>query len=252
VALEASAAERNLFNGKDLQGWDGDPRVWAVKDGAIVGHTKDVPLQHNTFLVWKGGKVGDFKLKLQFKLEGGNSGIQYRSKLLDPAEWIVGGYQADMDGANQYTGIMYEERGRGILAQRGERLTIGEDGKKEAKSIGNSDELAKSIHKNDWNEYVVEARGNDLKHFINGVLMSETIDNDREHKVESGILALQVHAGLPEPMTVSYRDIVLDDLKAPESGTPATTSGRAAPCGQSNPCCSRCKACVPRCRCRRR
>src|SRR5882757_8673689 len=104
---------KELFNGKDLTGWDGDSRVWSVEDGAIVGHTKDVPLKNNTFLIWKDGKVSDFKLTLEFKLEGGNSGIQYRSKVIDPKEWIVGGYQADMDGVNQYTGILYEERARG-------------------------------------------------------------------------------------------------------------------------------------------
>src|SRR5262245_52297750 len=84
VSNFATAKEaKELFNGKDLSGWEGDARVWSVVDGAIVGHTKDVPLKHNTFLIWKDGKVGDFKLRLEFKLEGGNSGIQYRSKVID-------------------------------------------------------------------------------------------------------------------------------------------------------------------------
>ncbi len=214
AAQVVSAKEpKELFNGKDLTGWDGDPRVWSVEDGAIVGHTKDVPLKQNTFLIWKDGKVKNFKLTLEFKLEGGNSGIQYRSKVIDPKQWIVGGYQADMDGANQYTGILYEERGRGILAKRGERLTIDRDGKKESVQFGNAAELAKNIHVNDWNEYVVEARGARLKHTINGKLMSETIDHDREHRAVSGVLALQVHAGLPEPMVVSFRKIRLEELE---------------------------------------
>src|SRR2546430_7073243 len=110
VCAAAGKDAKELFNGKDLTGWEGDARVWSVENGAIVGHTKDVPLKNNTFLIWKDGKVGDFKLTLEFKLEGGNSGIQYRSKVIDPKEWIGGGYQADMDGANQYTGILYEER----------------------------------------------------------------------------------------------------------------------------------------------
>src|SRR4051812_18946182 len=147
---------KELFNGKDLTGWEGDARVWSVENGAIVGHTKDVPLKNNTFLIWKDGKVGDFKLTLEFKLEGGNSGIQYRSKVVDPKAYIVGGYQADMDGVNQYTGILYEERGRGILAQRGQKLTIDRDGKKETTKIGDAAELAKVIHKDDWNIYEVE------------------------------------------------------------------------------------------------
>jgi hypothetical protein len=205
---------KELFNGKDLTGWEGDARVWSVENGAIVGHTKDVPLKNNTFLIWKDGKVSDFKLTLEFKLEGGNSGIQYRSKVIDPKEWIVGGYQADMDGANQYTGILYEERDRGILAKRGERLTIDRDGMKETVQFGDAAELAKVIHKDDWNTYVVEANGTTLKHTINGKLMSETIDRDTEHRATSGILALQVHANLPEPMTVSYRKIRLEELDA--------------------------------------
>jgi hypothetical protein len=216
LAVNSAAAKdaKELFNGKDLAGWEGDARVWSVENGAIVGHTKDVPLKNNTFLIWKDGKVGDFKLTLEFKLEGGNSGIQYRSKVIDPKEWIVGGYQADMDGDNQYTGILYEERGRGILAKRGERLTIDRDGKKDTVQFGDAAELAKSIHKDDWNTYVVEAAGSTLKHTINGKLMSETIDRDAEHRATSGILALQVHANLPAPMTVSYRKIRLEELDA--------------------------------------
>lgn len=212
-SLTSAKEPKDLFNGKDLTGWEGDSRVWSVEDGAIVGHTKDVPLKNNTFLIWKGGDVKDFKLTLQFKLEGGNSGIQYRSKVIDPNEWIVGGYQADMDGENQYTGILYEERGRGILAHRGEKLTINSKGEKKPESIGDADELAKSIHKNDWNEYVVEARGVHLKHSINGKVMSETIDHDKEHRADSGVLALQVHAKLPAPMIVHFRDIKLEELE---------------------------------------
>src|SRR4051812_23157675 len=215
VINSAAAKEaKELFNGKDLDGWEGDARVWSVENGAIVGHTKDVPLKNNTFLIWKDGKVGDFKLTLEFKLEGGNSGIQYRSKVTDPKEHIVGGYQADMDGVNQYTGIMYEERGRGILAERGQRLTIKPGDIREKETFANAAELAKVIHKDDWNEYVIEAVGPTLKHTINGKLMSETIDRDTEKAAKSGILALQVHAGLPAPMTVSYRKIRLEELDA--------------------------------------
>jgi hypothetical protein len=214
IATFTVAKEKELFNGKDLTGWEGDSHVWSVEDGAIVGKTKDVPLKNNTFLIWKGGKVGDFKLTLEFKLEGGNSGIQYRSKVIDPKQWIVGGYQADMDGANTYTGILYEEKGRGILAKRGEKLTIDREGKKTEKKIGDADELAKVIHKGDWNVYEVEAVGTNLKHTINGKVMSETIDRDREHRATTGILALQVHANLPAPMVVSFRKIRLEELDA--------------------------------------
>jgi hypothetical protein len=203
---------KELFNGKDLSGWEGNPKVWSVEDGAIVGHTKGVPLKDNTFLIWKDGKVSDFKLTAEFKLEGGNSGIQYRSYVIDPKQWVVGGYQADMDGDNKYTGILYEEKGRGIVANRGEKVTIDTDGEKNAEKIGDADKLAKSIKQDDWNVYVVEARGGHLKHTINGKLMSETFDYERKKRAASGILALQVHAHLPQPMTVRFRKIQLEEI----------------------------------------
>src|SRR4029079_12541725 len=229
VVINSVAAKeaKELFNGKDLTGWDGDARVWSVENGAIVGHTQDGPLENNTFLIWTGGKVANFKLTLEFKLEGGNSGIQYRSKVIDPKQWIVGGYQADMDGDNRYTGILYEERGRGILGKRGEKLTIDADGKKESAKIGDAAELAKLIHKDDWNTYEIEAIGSTLKHTLNGQLMSETIDRDAEHRARSGILALQVHANLPAPMTVSYRKIRLEEVDAKKMKKEKGTKKRA-------------------------
>jgi hypothetical protein len=203
---------KELFNGKDLKGWEGNPRVWSVEDGAIVGRTKGVELNDNTFLIWKDGKVSDFKLVVEFKLENGNSGIQYRSKVVNPKEWVVSGYQADMDGKNQYTGILYEEKGRGILTPRGEKVTFDREGKKTAEKIGDADKLKKVIRADGWNVYRVEARGGHLKHTINDKLMSETFDHDPKHRAASGILALQVHK-LPEPMTVRFRKIVLEELE---------------------------------------
>jgi 3-keto-disaccharide hydrolase len=203
---------QELFNGKDLEGWNGDPAVWSVEDGAIVGRTKkESPLENNEFLIWKGGDVSDFKLTLQYKIEGGNSGIQYRSKVLDPAKWIVAGYQADIDSGPTYTGILYEERERGILAKRGEKVTIDREGKSTTEKIGDADELQKSIHTDDWNDYEIEVRNNRMKHTINGKLMSETIDRDQKNKDKSGVLAFQVHKG--PPMTVQFRKIRYEPLE---------------------------------------
>jgi len=203
---------KELFNGKDLTGWDADPAVWSVEDGAIVGRTtKDAPLKNNEFLIWKGGDVDDFKLTLKYKIEGGNSGIQYRSKVLDPSKWIVAGYQADIDSGPTYSGILYEERERGILAKRGEKVTIDKEGKSTTEKIGDPDELQKAIHANDWNDYTIEARNGHFKHTINGKLMSETFDRDPKHRAKSGVLALQVHAG--PPMTVMFKDLKLEKLE---------------------------------------
>jgi Domain of Unknown Function (DUF1080) len=211
----SSAVEepRSLFNGRDLTGWEGDPEVWSVEDRAIVGRTTaDAPIKNNTFLIWKDGKLGDFRLRLEYRIDGGNSGVQYRSKVVDPEKWIVGGYQADIDSGPQYTGILYDERGRGILAERGERATIDENGKRTATRFADAAELLKSVEADGWNEYVIEARGPRLRHTINGKLMSETVDSEKEKGAASGILALQVHQG--PPMTVRFRNIELDTRAA--------------------------------------
>ena len=213
VADAAAASEpQPLFNGKDLTGWDGDPAIWSVEDGAIVGRlTAERPIDHNTFLIWKGGQLGDFRLRLEYQIEGGNSGVQYRSRVLDPVKWIVGGYQADIVDGPEYTGILYDERGtRGIIANRGERVRIGPDGQRETENFADAADLQKSIHENDWNKYVIVARGPRLRHKINGNLMSEAIDREREKSAATGVLALQVHQG--PPMTVRFRSIELERL----------------------------------------
>src|SRR5580765_6042283 len=134
---------QSIFDGKSLAGWDGDPGFWRVEGGALVGQTttEKQPAQ-NTFLIWRGGSPADFELKLDFKLTGYNSGIQFRSVELPDIKWAMKGYQADMDGQQQYTGQIYEERGRGFLAMRGQFSLIPEGGKAGlVSSVGDSNEL---------------------------------------------------------------------------------------------------------------
>jgi hypothetical protein len=213
IAVDVSSAgdPTALFNGRDLTGWEGDPKVWSVNDGAIVGRTTaDAPIENNTFLIWKDGQLGDFRITLQYRIDGGNSGVQYRAKVHDADKWIVGGYQADIDSGPTYTGILYDERGRGILALRGQRVQIAEDGNKTADTFADAAKLQELVKTNDWNDYVIEARGERLRHFINDHLMSETIDADRAKRTDKGVLALQVHTG--PPMTVKFRKIMLETL----------------------------------------
>jgi hypothetical protein len=206
---------KEIFNGKDLSGWKGNPDLWTVKDGAITGTTTaDKPLKFNTFLVWQEGRVANFELELEYRLlagdkdkPGGNSGIQYRSKVIDEAQFIVGGYQADIDYTLKYSGINYEEKGRGILAERGQRVTINDKGEKSSESMGSAEELGKKIKKDDWNRYRVVAAGNKLSHFINDTLMSEVIDQQKEKAATEGVLAFQVHTG--PPMVIQFRSIRL-------------------------------------------
>jgi len=206
-----------LFNGKDLTGWEGNPKLWSVKDGAITGQTTaENPAKGNTFLIWTNGTVGDFELRCAFKLTPGdakgfaNSGIQYRSKVFDPANWVVGGYQADMEAGPTYTGILYEERLRGIMAQRGEKVVWEKDGKKVVGSVGNSADIQAAIKKGDWNDYVVIAKGNHLQQFINGKPTVDVTDEDEAKRAMTGVLALQLHAG--PPMMAQFKNIRLKKL----------------------------------------
>jgi hypothetical protein len=220
TALVSGAEEGfvEIFNGTDLTGWEGNPKLWSVRDGAITGQTTaENPIKGNTFLIWTKGTVGDFELRCSFKLVPGdsenfaNSGIQYRSKVANPANWVVHGYQADMEAGKTYTGILYEEGGRGILAQRGQKVVVGEDGKpKVVGSVGDAAAIEASIKKGDWNDYVIIAQGNHLQQFINGKQTIDVVDEDEAKRAMSGILALQLHAG--HPMMAQFKNIRIKKL----------------------------------------
>ncbi|MEI7910122.1 MAG: DUF1080 domain-containing protein [Verrucomicrobiota bacterium] len=215
-ATLAPAAEKSLFNGKDLTGWKGQPEFWSVKDGAITGQTTAaVPVKENTFLIWQDGEPGDFELTLKFKLtdaEGksngfGNSGIQYRSKVVKPEYSVVAGYQADMECGKSYSGILYEEKGRGILAQRGQKVVIKQGDKIDVTGeVGKSDAIQAAIKPADWNVYKIVAKGGHLQQFING-LPTVDVTDESAAGAKKGVIALQLHAGAP--MTVQFKDIVL-------------------------------------------
>ncbi len=212
-----------IFNGKDLTGWDGDLRLWSVKDGAIHGQTtKEKPARGNTFIVWRGGKLKDFELKLKFRIQNGNSGVQYRSKEVD--KWVISGYQAEVCNSQPQVGFLYHEKGRARLVNVGDIMVIDKDGKKNViGKVSDKDELIKTGYykMKDWNEYTIIAQGNHLKHFLNGYPTIELIDNDRvtdpddpkdrRGAAREGVLALQIHAG--PPMVVEFKDIRKRDLK---------------------------------------
>jgi hypothetical protein len=211
-AAEETKAEgpKALFNGKDLTGWDGDPKFWSVKDGAITGITTvENPTPKNTFIIWRGGTLKDFELRLMFRLEAHNSGVQYRSK--ERAKWVVGGYQADMDEANTYTGMLYEEGGRGIVCRPGQKVAIGADGKPKVTGTASDPAAVKAaIKQKDWNELVIAAQGNHLVHKVNGIVTADVTDDDEKGRAMEGILALQLHAG--KPMQVQFKDLALRTL----------------------------------------
>ncbi len=210
---------RTIFDGKDLAGWDGNPKLWSVRDGAITGQsTPENPVKVNTFLIWTNGILSDFELRCSFRLvpnndQGfANSGIQYRSKVVDAANWVVGGYQADMEAGPNYTGILYEERFRGIMALRGEKVVWDSEGKKQVVgSVGNAADIEAALKKGDWNNYVIIAQGNHLQQFINGKQTVDVTDDCESKRALSGILALQMHVG--QPFTAQFKDIRIKNLK---------------------------------------
>jgi len=212
-----------IFNGKDLTGWDGDPRLWSVKDGAIRGETtKEKPARGNTFIVWRGGKLKDFELKLKFRIQNGNSGVQYRSK--EFKKWVISGYQAEVENNPGKVGFLYHEVGRAWLVNVGDIMVIDKNGKKNViGKVSDVEALKKAGYykMKDWNEYTIVAQGNHLKHYLNGYPTMELIDNDRvtdptdprdrRGAAREGVLALQIHSG--PPMVVEFKDIRIRNLK---------------------------------------
>jgi hypothetical protein len=202
----------SIFDGKSLSGWKGDAAFWRVEDGALVGETTaEKKLPRNTFIVWQGGPLKDFELKLEYRIsESGNSGVQYRSTALE--EFVLKGYQADIDGKNAFTGMLYEERGRGFMAERGQvARAVDRRTRKMVGSPGAPDELKAVLKLGDWNRLHIIARGNVITHVINGRVMSMLIDDDGKGRALEGVLGLQLHTG--PPMKVEYRDILLRKLE---------------------------------------
>lgn len=202
----------SLFDGKTLEGWDGEEQFWSVEDGTITGQTtKENPVPFNKFIIWD-GEVADFDLILEYKIEAGNSGIQIRSfKNANPKQvYSIQGYQADLDSARGWAGTNYGEGFGGVLAKRGQKVTLKPDKKDNVvEELGDAAGLQAKIKENEWNEYRVVAKGNVIQMFINGVLMSETID-ERPNARADGLLAFQLHGG--PPMKVQFKNIRLKKI----------------------------------------
>ncbi len=206
-----------IFNGRSLDGWEGDPTYWRVENGSLVGEiTPENVIKSNTFIVWRGGRPKDFELKLDYRITPeGNSGINYRSALIpDPVtpsnKFAMRGYQCDLDGRKRYPGNNYEEKGRLFLAVRGQvSHVVGGRKPIVLSTFGDPDELATHVT-DEWNAVHLIIRGNTLMHMINGRLMSIVIDDDAANRPLDGLLGVQVHVG--PPMKVEYRDIRLKSM----------------------------------------
>ncbi|MCH2210646.1 MAG: DUF1080 domain-containing protein [Fuerstiella sp.] len=212
-----------IFNGKDLSGWEGDPRLWSVKDGVIHGETTTENVADgNTFLIWQNGRTSDFELRLSFRCNAtNNSGIQYRSKHITDGsaknKWVVKGYQHEI--RNQVdlpsvSGFIYDEGA--ATGGRGRMILVGQKGTWTGDRLQLSDEVLitdgefKQLFRlNDWNDVIIRAKGTHIRHFMNGRLILDFTDS-KDRALLDGVLALQLHEG--KPMFAEYRDIRIRNL----------------------------------------
>ena len=216
MAPKEPADMQQIFNGKDLAGWSGDPRLWTVQDGAIRGETTaDNRANGNTFLIWKGGRTRDFQLRLSFRCNAtNNSGIQYRSRHITEGrvrnKWVVRGYQHEIRNQNilpSVSGFIYAEGGkRGRMCLVGEQAVWNQSGKKKITGTLIDAEGFKKLFKlNDWNDVIIIANGNHIQHYMNNRLILDCVDQHPTQALREGILALQLHAG--KPMWVEFKNI---------------------------------------------
>jgi len=230
-----------IFDGKTLNGWDGDTDVWHVEDGAIVGESSPEHPSGTTNILWRGGEPANFELKLEMKLEGNgaNGGVQYRSLLVPPnldplpadltaeqrtrrqqqldlakkrAKWNMSGYQADFDFDDKYTGQLYEQSSpRGIIAWRGQVVATEPDKKPTLLAmLGTSDEMKAFIKPGEWNQVEIIADGNTLIHIINGHIMAVLVDTDPKYAQAKGLIALEIEG--PGNLKIRHRNIWLKQL----------------------------------------
>jgi len=220
IKAPAESEMKPIFNGKNLTGWDGDPRLWSVKDGVIRGETtKEAPANGNTFLIWQEGNTKDFELRLSFRCNAtNNSGIQYRSKHITTGgrnKWVVRGYQHEIRNQNilpSVSGFIYAEGGRrGRMAMIGDKTTWDADGKKIVGKLIDADEYKELFKLDEWNDVVIIAKGPHLQHYMNGRLVMDCVDNDPKSALSDGVLAFQLHAG--RPMWVEFKDVRFKELK---------------------------------------
>ncbi len=198
----------SIFNGRNLNGWSGDSQFWSVEEGAFTGVT-DGSLKMNRFITWTGARVRNFELRVKVKVSaGGNSGLQYRGTMRPDLGFdVVTGYQCDVVSNNpDYNGMLYEEKGRRILAHAGEKVIIDVEG--QSWIIGKFP--VKEFAADEWHDYRVLAEGNHYQHWIDGHQTADLIDLDEKGRALEGVLAVQVHVG--PAMKIQYKDFMLKHL----------------------------------------
>ncbi len=207
----------SLFNGRDLDGWDGKPGWWRAENGTITAEsTAEKPCTKHNYLIWRGGEPADFDLRFEYRIQGGNSGVQIRSREIP--DWDMRGYQADIEDGAQWTGALFEHQ-RGGLALRGEKAIVATEGTRQVTRFADAATLQRGFRTNDWNEYRVVARGPEIQLFINGVKTAHLVDRQSGQAAARGRIGLQMHPG--PPMKVQFRRLRLKEFAPTAAAVPA-------------------------------
>lgn len=213
---------RDLFNGKDLAGWEGVPELWKVSDGMIIGETTPtLKAKTNTFLIYKGSQPADFELRFEARLPSSNtnnSGVMYRSSEVKTTEFagyfVLKGYQCDLQTGWEHFGKLYEEKGRGRIGMGGQKVEVPvhckASGQKVLGESAPAEQVRKAEKKGDWNSFAIIAKGNHVQHILNGVVVLDLTDLDDAVRPVKGLIGLQIHAGAP--MHIEFRNLRLREL----------------------------------------
>lgn len=215
LSLAACAEEKteqgfvSMFNGKDLAGWEGKEGGWWVEDGALTSEsTLEKPCKKHHYLYWKTAEPADFIMRFQYRIVGGNSGIQFRSE--PRPNFDTWGYQADIEDGDEWTGCLFQHD-RGGVVMRGFKATIDKAGSREEEAFADPAVLLKTVRKRDWNDYEIAAKGSHITLRINGKLMCEVDDRDANYSREKGLIALQMHPG--PPMKIQFKNLRINILE---------------------------------------
>ena len=203
-----------IFNGSDLSGWDGKPGAWEVRDGEIwcTGASKE-----RNWLIWRGGEPADFLLRLEFRWDKGNSGVQVRSD--DLGERQVCGYQVEI-AKSDVMGLWHhslleqdhpKKKARHLMSTAGEKAVIETGGTRTNTKLEDAAEVQAKYKEHEWNTMEIIAKGVRLVQNINGVHFATLIDQDAEMSRAKGLIAFQDHG---KGCTVAFRNVRLKETSA--------------------------------------
>ena len=213
LAIEDRTGFTPMFDGTSLAGWEGDPAFWRAEGGLLVGEsTAEKPLKANTFIIYTKSQPGDFELKIDYRITAGNTGVQYRSQRApDVGQYVLKGYQADIDFENRWTGQLYEERGRAFLALPGQATALTGDKPRVFGDVTPADAVKAAVKVGDWNTLHIIARKELVVHAVNGKVSAVFFDGDAKARPTAGFIGLQLHTG--PPMRVEFRNLGMRTLE---------------------------------------